>query len=332
MSVESLIRRIPKAELHMHIEGSLEPEMMFAMARRNQIALRYPTVDALRRAYRFRDLQSFLDLYYQGASVLCQERDFYEMTMAYLRRAASDQVRHAEIFFDPQTHTSRGISFRTVIDGIGNAFRDGERELGLSTGLIVCFLRHLTADAALETLDQALPFQERIIAVGLDSSEIGNPPSKFAAVFARARQAGFRAVAHAGEEGPPSYIREALDLLGVSRIDHGIRCAEDADLVHELVARQIPLTVCPLSNVKLRVFPSMKEHNLRSLMQLGLRVTINSDDPAYFGGYIGDNFFAAAEALDLSEDEIRQLARNSFEASFLTRAEKDTFLHQIDLS
>jgi adenosine deaminase len=314
MSVEELIRKIPKAELHVHIEGTLEPEMMFTFARRNGVALRYRSVDELRRAYQFTDLQSFLDIYYEGAGVLRQQRDFYEMTMAYLRRAAVDNVCHAEIFFDPQTHKQRGIPFKTVIDGISAALRDGP----ISSKLILCFLRHLSADSAMATLEEALPFKDRLIAVGLDSSELGNPPSKFAAVFARARAEGLRAVAHAGEEGPPSYIREALDRLGVSRIDHGVRCLEDPTVVEELVARRIPLTVCPLSNVKLRVFKSIKDHNLRELLRRGIVATINSDDPAYFGGYIVDNFLA----LDLTEDEVRQLARNSFEASFLSAEEK----------
>jgi adenosine deaminase len=312
MSLEELIRTIPKAELHIHIEGSLEPELMFEIARRNGVRLRYGSVEELRSAYQFTDLQSFLDIYYEGASVLQKERDFYDMTMAYLRRAAADNVRHAEIFFDPQTHTDRGIAFETVINGITTALRDGP----ISTGLILCFLRHLSAESAMKTLDMALPFKDRLIAVGLDSSEVGNPPSKFHVVFARARAEGLRAVAHAGEEGPPSYIREALDILGVERIDHGVRCLEDPQLVEELVARRIPLTVCPLSNVKLRVFPSMKDHNLRTLLQRGIVATINSDDPAYFGGYIVDNYLAVAAALGLTEEEIRLLARNSFEASF----------------
>jgi adenosine deaminase len=322
MSLEELIRTIPKAELHIHIEGSLEPELMFELARRNGVTLRYRSVEDLRHAYQFTDLQSFLDIYYEGAQVLRQERDFYQMTMAYLRRAAADNVRHAEIFFDPQSHTGRGIAFATVIDGISAALRDGP----ISTRLILCFLRHLSAESAMRTLEEALPFKDRIVAVGLDSSETGYPPSKFGAVFARARREGFLAVAHAGEEGPPSYIREALDVLGVSRIDHGVRCLEDPRLVEELAARRIPLTVCPLSNVKLRVFPSMKDHNLRTLLQHGIVATINSDDPAYFGGYVVDNYLAAASALALTEDEIRQLARNSFEASFLSPAEKEAYL------
>ena len=318
MSLESLIRSIPKAELHIHIEGSLEPELMFEIGRRNGVKSRFPNVEALRKAYNFSDLQSFLDIYYEGAGVLREERDFYDMTMAYLRRAAADNVRHAEIFFDPQTHTDRGIAFETVINGITAALRDGP----ISTHLILCFLRHLSAESAMHTLEQALPFKDRLVAVGLDSGEVGNPPSKFAAVFARARSEGLRAVAHAGEEGPPSYIREALDILGASRIDHGVRCLEDPELVDELVARRIPLTVCPLSNVKLRVFKTMKDHNLRKLLQRGIVATINSDDPAYFGGYVVDNYLAVTNALGLTEEEIRQLAANSFEASFLTDDEK----------
>ena len=316
MTIEQLIRTIPKAELHIHIEGSLEPELMFEIARRNSIALRYKSVEALRAAYEFTDLQSFLDIYYEGTSVLRSERDFYDMTMAYLRRAAADNVRHAEIFFDPQTHTAREVAFETVIDGIWRALRDGEREFDITSKLILCFLRHLSAQSAMATLEEALPFKDRIIAVGLDSGEAGNPPSKFKDVFTRARGEGFLAVAHAGEEGPPAYIREALDLLGARRIDHGVRCLEDPALVDELVKRQIPLTVCPLSNVKLRVVEEMKDHPLKKLLDRGLKVTINSDDPAYFGGYIADNYLAVQRALDLSEEDIRTMARNSFEASF----------------
>lgn len=307
MNVEELIRTIPKAELHIHIEGSLEPEMMFEIARRNGVSLRYRSVDELRLAYEFTDLQSFLDIYYEGARVLRTERDFHDMTAAYLRRAKADNVTRAEMFFDPQTHTDRGIEFATVIDGIWSAMQDSP----VSAGLILCFLRHLSAESAMKTLETALPFKERLIAVGLDSSEVGNPPSKFAEVFARARAEGLGAVAHAGEEGPPGYIREALDLLHVERIDHGVRCMEDSALVDELVARKIPLTVCPLSNVKLRVFSSMRQHNIKQMLARGLRVTINSDDPAYFGGYVVDNFLAVHRALGLSEAEVRQLAQNS---------------------
>jgi len=315
--MREFIETLPKAELHLHIEGTLEPELMFELARRNGMALPYATVDALRRAYEFTDLQSFLDIYYQGASVLQTRQDFFDMTLAYFRKASSQSVRHAEIFFDPQTHTHRGVAMETVIGGIRDAQLVAERELNLTSKLILCFLRHLSEDDAQKTLDEALPFRDALVAVGLDSSERGNPPSKFARVFARARDAGLLAVAHAGEEGPPEYIHEALDLLGVSRIDHGVRCLEDASLVARLAAEQIPVTVCPLSNVKLRVFDTMRDHNLRALLDAGVKVTINSDDPAYFGGYVNENYIAAAEALDLTSDELAQIARNSFEASFL---------------
>lgn len=326
MSLNELIRRIPKAELHIHIEGSLEPELMFEIARRNGITLRYRSVDALRRAYQFTDLQSFLDIYYEGAAVLRRERDFNEMTLAYLRRAAADNVRHAEIFFDPQTHTGRGIAFATVIDGISAALRAGP----ISSRLILCFLRHLSAESAMQTLEAALPYRDRIVAVGLDSAEAGNPPSKFAAIFARARQEGFLTVAHAGEEAGPSYIGEALALLRVSRIDHGVRCFEDPALVDDLVARRIPLTVCPLSNVKLGIFRSIQDHPLRTMLQRGIVATVNSDDPAYFGGYVVDNYLAVASALGLQEAEVRTLARNSFEASFLPDEEKKAYLRDVE--
>ena len=290
------------------------------------MALRHGSVDALRRAYQFTDLQSFLDIYYQGAAVLRRERDFYEITMAYLRRAAADNVRHAEIFFDPQTHTRRGIAFATVIDGISAALRAGP----ISSRLILCFLRHLSAESAMQTLEAALPYRDRIVAVGLDSAEAGNPPSKFAAVFARARQEGFLTVAHAGEEAGPSYIGEALALLRVSRIDHGVRCFEDPALVDDLVARRIPLTVCPLSNVKLGIFRSIQDHPLRTMLQRGIVATVNSDDPAYFGGYVVDNYLAVASALGLQEAEVRTLARNSFEASFLPDEEKKAYLRDVE--
>ena len=310
--IEELIRSIPKAELHIHIEGSLEPELMFEIGKRNRVPLRYRNVDELRRAYAFTDLQSFLDIYYEGAHVLQKERDFHDMTAAYLRRAQADNVTHAEIFFDPQTHTDRGIEFATVIDGIWSALG----ESSVKTRLILCFLRHLSAESAMKTLESALPFRDRIVAVGLDSSEVGHPPSKFAGVFDRARAEGFRTVAHAGEEGPPAYIREALDLLHASRIDHGVRCLEDPALVAELVEKKIPLTVCPLSNIRLRVFSSMRQHPIKTMLARGLRVTINSDDPAYFGGYVVDNFLAVHRALGLTETEVRQLAENSFAARF----------------
>ncbi len=313
--VRDFIERLPKAELHLHIEGTLEPEMMFELAKRNGISLRYDSVEALRHAYNFTDLQSFLDLYYEGARVLQTERDFYDMTLAYFRNAASENVQHAEIFFDPQTHTSRGIAYETVIRGIHQAQEEAQKTLGLSSKLILCFLRHLSEEDAFKTLEEALPFREWIVAVGLDSAERGNPPSKFERVFARARAEGLLAVAHAGEEGPPEYIWQALDLLQVCRIDHGVRCLEDPKLVERLVKAQIPLTVCPLSNVKLRVFNTMRDLNLRKLLDRGVKVTINSDDPAYFGGYLNENYIAAAEALGLSKVQVERIARNSLEAA-----------------
>jgi adenosine deaminase len=329
-SLDDFIRRIPKAELHIHIEGSLEPELMFELASRNEVHLRHGSVVELRRAYDFVDLQSFLNIYYEGARVLCKARDFYDLTTAYVRRAAEDNVRHAEIFFDPQTHTQRGVPFETVVEGITAGLRDARSNNDISTLLILCFLRDQSAAAAMTTLEQALPFRDQIVAVGLDSAERGHPPAKFAAVFARARAEGFRTVAHAGEEGPPAYVREALDVLEVSRIDHGVRCEEDPALVAELVARRMPLTVCPISNVKLRVFPSLEKHNLRRLLASGLCVTINSDDPAYFGGYISENFLAVQHALGLTREEIRRLARNSFEASFVTADERRRFIDELD--
>jgi adenine deaminase len=320
-STAEWLQGLPKAELHLHIEGTLEPELMFALAQRNGVTLPYADVEAVRAAYVFEDLQSFLDLYYAGCSVLVTEDDFADLTTAYLERAAAQGVRHAEIFFDPQTHTDRGIELATVINGINRALEDGQRELGITTRLILCFLRHLSEDAAMATLVTALAHRDAITAVGLDSSESGHPPSKFQAVFDRARAEGFLTVAHAGEEGPPGYIREALDLLRVLRIDHGVRCMEDDDLVSRLVDEQVPLTVCPLSNVKLRVVDDLADHPIRRMFERGLLVTINSDDPAYFGGYIGDNYVATAEALGLDRDVMRQIAHNSFLASFLDDAE-----------
>ena len=321
---------IPKAELHLHIEGTLEPELMFELAKRNRVPLRFDSVEAVRRAYRFTSLQSFLDIYYEGAKVLLREQDFYDLTWAYLERAHSDGVRHAEIFFDPQTHTDRGIAFETVVTGIRRALDDAEHGLRMSSRLILCFPRHLSAEAALETLAQALPFKDGIVAVGLDSSEVGHPPRKFASVFERARAAGFLAVAHAGEEGPPEYIWQALDELKARRIDHGVRCLEDPRLVERLRAERIPLTVCPLSNVKLRVFPTIAEHNLKLLLGQGLCATVNSDDPAYFGGYIAANYRAAEEGLGLTREDLLCLARNSFRASFLAPAEKHARLAEVD--
>lgn len=328
--MHDLIRRLPKCELHIHIEGSLEPELMWELAARNGVELPFDSVEHARASYEFDDLQSFLDIYYRGAGVLRTERDFHDMTAAYLGRAHADNVRHAEIFFDPQTHTERGVPLEAVVEGIAAALADAERDLGMSTGLILCFLRHLPAEQALATFEQARPYLDRLVAVGLDSSERDHPPRAFREVFDRARAEGLLTVAHAGEEGPPEYIREALDLLGVSRIDHGVRCLEDERLVERLAAERVPLTVCPLSNVKLRVFPTMADHNLRQLLERGLAVTINSDDPAYFGGYVTDNYLAAADALGLDQAEVVGLARNAVEASFTTDAAKRALLAEID--
>ncbi len=328
--MEQFIRALPKAELHLHIEGTLEPELMFELAKRNQIELPFESVSEVKKAYNFSNLQSFLDLYYQGTQVLQQEQDFYDLTWAYLQKAASQNVRHTEIFFDPQSHTERGISFETIHAGIYRALQKARSELGLSSQLILCFLRHLSAEQAMATLTEALPYKDTIVAVGLDSSEQGNPPAKFKAVFERAIAENFLTVAHAGEEGPPEYIWQALKLLHVSRIDHGVRSSEDADLLDYLIERQIPLTVCPLSNVKLKVFDSIEQHNLKKLLNLGLCVTVNSDDPAYFGGYIAENYQAAADALKLSREEIYQLAKNSFRASFLASEAKDALIVELD--
>lgn len=328
--MDAYLRDIPKAELHMHVEGSLEPELMFELARRNGVTLPYASVEAVRQAYVFGNLQSFLDIYYAGCRVLLREQDFYDLTWAYLSRAAGQGVRHAEVFFDPQTHIDRGLAFGTVVTGIRRALLDGQQKLGVSTKLILCFLRHLSAEAAMETLRQALPYKDWIVAVGLDSSEVGYPPEIFRAVFDRARDEGFLAVAHAGEEGPPEYIWQALDLLKVSRIDHGVRCTEDARLIKRLATEQVPLTVCPLSNVKLGVFRSLAEHNLKKLLDLGLCVTVNSDDPAYLGGYIAENFQATQAELNLSRDDIHRLAKNSFQASFLSPGEKRGFIQELD--
>jgi len=319
----ALLAAMPKAELHIHIEGSLEPELIFALARRNGITLAWPSFDALRAAYAFTDLQSFLDIYYAGAGVLQKARDFEDMAMAYFMRAARDHVVRAEVFFDPQTHTARGIAFRTVIDGLTRACLRARTELGVDAELILCFLRHLSEEDAFATLEEALPFRDRFIGVGLDSSERGNPPEKFARVFARCRELGLHRVAHAGEEGPPAYIRGALDVLGVERIDHGVRCVEDPALVERLARERVPLTVCPLSNVKLCVFRKLAEHNLPALLAAGLCATVNSDDPAYFGGYVNRNFADCFEALpSLTARDAWQLALNSFEASFAGEASK----------
>lgn len=321
-----LLQAMPKAELHIHIEGSLEPELIFELAQRNRVSLPYASVEALRQAYAFTDLQSFLDIYYAGASVLLTEQDFYDMTMAYLVRAAADNVRHAEIFFDPQTHTARGVPFKTVIDGIWRACQDGP----ISATLIMCFLRHLSEEEAIATLEEALPFRDKIIGVGLDSSEVGHPPEKFARVFERARNLGLHLVAHAGEEGPPAYIESALDVLNVERIDHGVRCLEEPALVERLAREQMALTVCPLSNIKLRVFDVMGDSNLRRLLDAGLVATVNSDDPAYFGGYVNDNYLAAFDALPLDASHARQLAKNSFAAAFVEPERKRAWLAEVD--
>jgi len=324
------IRDLPKAELHIHIEGSLEPELMFALADRHQISLPYDSIEAAHQAYQFQDLQSFLDLYYAGANVLRTEQDFYDLTWAYLQRAHQQSVHHTEIFFDPQTHTQRGIGFETVITGIHQALVDGKKQLGISSHLILCFLRHLSAEDAMKTLEEALPYQDWIIGVGLDSSEQGHPPSKFTAVFDRARAQGFLTVAHAGEEGPPEYIWEAIELLKVARIDHGVRSPEDPKLMEWLKEHQIPLTVCPLSNIKLCVFETLKQHPIKQLLDADLKVSVNSDDPAYFGGYVQENFMAIYEALDLSQQDLYQLAKNSFLSSFLSESEKEEAIAKLD--
>jgi adenosine deaminase len=320
--MDEFIRGLPKAELHVHIEGTLEPELAFQLATKNRVKLPYANVEELRRAYQFSNLQSFLDIYYAGSNVLRDEEDFYLLTQAYLRRAHEQGVVHTEMFFDPQAHSVRGIPLAMVLGGIRGAMLQAERELGISSRLIMCFLRHLSADDAMRALEDALPHKSDIAAIGLDSSEHGHPPAKFAEVFARARRAGWPAVAHAGEEGPASYIRDALDVLDVVRIDHGVRCQDDEALMQRLVDEQIPLTMCPLSNIKLHVFDRMEQHNLKRLLERGLRVTINSDDPAYFGGYILENYRAAEQALGLSRVQLKQLAENSIQGSFLGEQDK----------
>lgn len=329
MNAIELIQALPKAELHVHIEGTFEPELMFAIAQRNQIQIPYQSVEEVKQAYNFHNLQSFLDIYYAGANVLVHEQDFYDLAWAYFEKCAEDKVVHTEMFFDPQTHTERGVEFATVIAGLKRACQDAQQKLGISSQLIMCFLRHLSEEKAFETLEQALPFKDEIIAVGLDSSEVGHPPAKFERVFAKAREAGFLIVAHAGEEGPPEYVWEALDLLKVNRIDHGVRSEEDKQLMARLIAEKMPLTVCPLSNLKLCVVNDMKEHNIRRLLQQGVHVTVNSDDPSYFGGYMNDNFIAIQQALDLSNEELKQLAINSFEASFISDQEKQKWIAEI---
>jgi len=323
-------RILPKAELHVHIEGTFEPPQIFEFAKRNNVMLRYPNVAALEDAYKFTDLQSFLNLYYAAMAAIRTERDFEDLTTAYLRRAQEQGVRHAEIFFDPQAHLERGLSFETVINGLWSALQRSQSDFGMTTALIMCFLRDQPEDSAMKTLELALPHRDKIVGVGLDSAELGNPPSKFKAVFDRARAEGFLAVAHAGEEGPPEYVWEALDLLKVSRVDHGVRSMEDPKLVAHLAETQIPLTVCPLSNVRLRVVDRMQDHPLKRMLQAGLRATVNSDDPAYFGGYVADNYRAVFDALGLAVADLVQLARNSFESSFLDDAGKQRYIGEID--
>ena len=326
----AVLAAMPKAELHLHIEGSLEPERIFALAQRNGVQLSYPSVEALRQAYAFTDLQSFLDIYYAGASVLLKEQDFHDMAWDYLLKAKADNVVHVEMFFDPQTHTDRGVPFEVVIQGLTSACERAKAELGVSASLIMCFLRHLSEEAAFDTLEQALPFKHLFIGVGLDSSERGHPPEKFARVFERCRELGLHLVAHAGEEGPPEYIRNALDILHVERIDHGVRCVEDPELVKRLAREGMALTVCPLSNIKLCVFDDMAQHNLKDLLDAGLKVTINSDDPAYFGGSVNQNYLATFAALPLDAAAAYTLARNSLEASFVSADTKAGWVKQLD--
>ncbi|MCP4912917.1 MAG: adenosine deaminase [Oligoflexia bacterium] len=327
--MKEFIEKLPKAELHLHIEGSLEPELMFELAKRNNIDFKFKSVEEVKKAYEFSNLQDFLDIYYEGAGVLIKEKDFYDMTMAYFKKCHEDRVVHTEIFFDPQTHTDRGIAFETCFNGFHRACEDAKKNYGITSHLIMCFLRHLSEEEGFKVLEMALPFKDKIKAVGLDSSEVGHPPSKFKNLFDKCREEGFLTVAHAGEEGPPEYIWEALDLLKVSRIDHGVRCLEDEKLVERLVKEKMPLTVCPLSNIKLRVFNTMKDHNFKDLLAKGLNALINSDDPAYFGGYMNQNYIETAQALDMTKEEIAQSAINSFESSFLSREEKDKHIADI---
>jgi len=330
-ALPALLRRMPKAELHMHIEGSLEPELIFKLAKRNGVTLPYDSVETLRAAYAFTDLQSFLDIYYAGASVLLTEQDFFDMAWAYFERAAANHIVHAELFFDPQTHTARGVDMGVVIKGLTKAVKRAEAGLGVSASLILCFLRHLSEDDAIATLNAALPYREHFVGVGLDSSEKGHPPEKFSRVFARCRELGLHIVAHAGEEGPAAYIWTALDDLKAERIDHGVRCVEDPALVARLAAERIPLTVCPLSNIKLCVFDEMPSHNLPALLDQGLKVTVNSDDPAYFGGYLNQNFLELFEAHpQLGAQAAYTLARNSLEASFVSPEQKAAWVAKLD--
>ena len=330
ISITEFIEGIPKAELHLHIEGTFEPELMFEIAHRNQVSIPFQSVEELKNAYNFNNLQEFLDIYYAGASVLLHEQDFYDLTWAYLTKVHEENLIHTEIFFDPQTHTDRGVSFDTVIQGIHKALEDGKKNLGISSQLIMCFLRHLDEESAFETLNQALPYKEWIAGVGLDSSEIGHPPSKFERVFSKAMDEGFITVAHAGEEGPAEYIWEAINVLKVSRIDHGNRSLDDEQLINHIAQKQIPLTLCPLSNLELKVVENLKDHPLLQLMDAGVMVTINSDDPAYFGGYMNENYVRLASALNLSKRQITDLAINSFKSSFLSEIDKEKFINQIE--
>lgn len=329
MTIQEYIHQIPKAELHLHIEGSFEPELMFAIAKRNKVNIKFNSVEEVKAAYKFSNLQDFLDIYYAGAGVLLYEQDFYDLTIAYIKKIHEQNVVHTEIFFDPQTHTERGVSFDTVINGIQRALNEAEEKYGISSKLILCFLRHLDEESAFKTLEEALPHKDKIIGVGLDSSEVGNPPSKFERVFEKARKEGFLTVAHAGEEGPAEYIHQALDLLNISRIDHGNTCLTDDKLVERLVKEQIALTVCPLSNLSLKVVKDLKKHPLKTMLDKGLKVTVNSDDPAYFGGYMNENFMQIAQALNLTKDDIKTLVENSFNASFLSKEEKAVHLAKI---
>ena len=325
-----LIKKLPKAELHLHIEGSLEPELMFRLAKKNQIEIPYKDIEDVRNAYNFTNLQTFLDIYYAGANVLITEDDFYDLTWEYILKCVEDNVIHTEIFFDPQTHTARGVAFETVITGIKRALADAKAQYGITSCIIMCFLRHLSQEEAFETLEQALPFKDDIIGVGLDSSELGNPPSKFIDVFKKAKEEGFKLVAHAGEEADFSYIYEALDLLDISRIDHGVQSIKSAELMQRLKDEQMPLTVCPNSNIELRVFDTYKEHNIKELLDYGLNITVNSDDPAYFKGYINQNFINISENLPLTEDDIITLVKNSFRSSFISDELKQQYLDRVD--
>ncbi|PJB14340.1 MAG: adenosine deaminase [Flavobacteriales bacterium CG_4_9_14_3_um_filter_32_8] len=329
--MQYFIENLPKAELHLHIEGTFEPELLFEIAKRNKIKLNYPTVEELRKAYSFSCLQDFLDLYYQGANVLITELDFYDLTYSYLEKCAIQNVRHTEIMFDPQTHTERGIAFETVINGISRAVEDAKVKLNVSALLIMSYLRHLSQESALLTLAQSLPFKDKIIAVGLDSTEKGNPPSKFATVFEASIKAGYIPVAHAGEEGDADYIWEAIDILKIKRIDHGNNCLQDENLIKEIIKRDIALTICPLSNVALQVVKDLKDHSLKKKIDLGLKTTINSDDPAYFGGHINQNYMDTQKALNLTKEELYQIARNSFQYSFLPAIEKEKLILELDL-